>query len=137
MSALLRLYPRAWRERYGDELLALLEDRPASPLDLVDLARGAFDARLHPQLPGTEPATPERKNPMSDRLPGVAAIGGRRTRPRVPVDRCVSGSKERTDSTSSNPSSIRTGSARFGGKTSTRPPRTARSPHSVTRSARA
>ncbi len=76
MSALLRLYPRAWRERYGDELLALLEDRPASPLDLVDLARGAFDARLHPQLPGTEPATPERKNPMSDRLPGVAAIGG-------------------------------------------------------------
>lgn len=76
MSALLRLYPRAWRERYGDELLALLEDRPPSPLDLIDLARGAFDARLHPQLPGTQPATPERKNPMSDRLLGFAAIGG-------------------------------------------------------------
>jgi len=76
MSAILRLYPRAWRERYGDELLALLEDRPPSPLDLIDLARGAFDARLHPQLPGTQPATPERNNPMSDRLPGVAAMGG-------------------------------------------------------------
>lgn len=76
MSAILRLYPRAWRERYGDELLALLEDRPPSTLDLVDLVRGAFDARLHPQLPGTQPVTPERKNPMSDRLPGLAAIGG-------------------------------------------------------------
>lgn len=76
MSALLRLYPRAWRERYGDELVALLEDRPPSPLDLVDLVRGAFDARLHPQLPSTQPAKPERKDPMSDRLPGLAAIGG-------------------------------------------------------------
>jgi hypothetical protein len=76
MRALLHLYPRAWRERYGDELVALLEDRPPSPLDLVDLVRGAFDARLHPQLPGAQPATPERKNPMSDRLPGFAAIGG-------------------------------------------------------------
>jgi hypothetical protein len=76
MSALLRLYPRAWRERYGDELMALLEDRPPSPLDLLDLARGAFDARLHPQLPGAQPATPERKDPMYDRLPGVTAIGG-------------------------------------------------------------
>jgi len=76
MSAILRLYPRAWRERYGDELLALLEDRPPSPLDLIDLTRGAFDARLHPQLPETQPVTPERKNPMSDRLPGLAAIGG-------------------------------------------------------------
>ncbi len=76
MSALLRLYPRAWRERYGDELVALLEDRPPSPLDLVDLVRGAFDARLHPQLPGAQPVTPERKDPMSDRVPGVTAIGG-------------------------------------------------------------
>ena len=64
-----------------------------------------------------------------------SAGGGRAAS--VPVERCVSGSNVRTDSTSSNPSSIRTGSARFGGKTSTRPPRTARSPHSVTRSARA
>jgi len=76
MSALLRLYPRAWRERYGDELMALLEDRQPSPLDLVDLVRGAFDARLHPQLPGAQPAKSERKDPMSDRLPGVTAIGG-------------------------------------------------------------
>src|SRR4029079_7068859 len=28
VSALIRLYPRAWRERYEDEFLALLEARP-------------------------------------------------------------------------------------------------------------
>jgi hypothetical protein len=27
MSRLVRLYPRPWRERYGDELEALLDDR--------------------------------------------------------------------------------------------------------------
>jgi len=46
---LLRLYPRAWRERYGEELLALIETQ--SPLGLgawLDLLRGALAAHLHP-----------------------------------------------------------------------------------------
>jgi hypothetical protein len=38
--ALVRLYPRAWRERYGDELLGLLADRGADWRDAADLARG-------------------------------------------------------------------------------------------------
>jgi hypothetical protein len=76
VKTLLRLYPRAWRDRYGDELLALLEDRPASPLDLLDLIRGALDARLHPQLAGSAGEPTERSVLMSDRLPGLAAIGG-------------------------------------------------------------
>ena len=76
MKTLLRLYPRAWRARYGDELLALLADRPATPLDLLDLVRGALDARLHPQLAGTSGESTERSVPMIDRLPGLAAIGG-------------------------------------------------------------
>jgi hypothetical protein len=76
MSAILRLYPRAWRERYGDELAALLEDHPASLLDEFDLIRGALDARLHPQVPGTDVA-PEQEIPMNQRLLGIAAaIGG-------------------------------------------------------------
>lgn len=76
MSAILRLYPRAWRERYGDELSALLEDHPASLLDQLDLIRGALDARLHPQVPGTDVA-PEPEIPMNQRLLGIAAaIGG-------------------------------------------------------------
>lgn len=38
-AALLRLYPRAWRERYGDELLAMLEGRSLTTSDIADIAR--------------------------------------------------------------------------------------------------
>lgn len=76
MSALIRLYPRAWRERYGDELAALLEDQPATLLDRLDLIRGAVDARLHPQVPG-KAAAHEQEIPMDRKLLGLlAAIGG-------------------------------------------------------------
>ena len=50
MSRLLRLYPRAWRERYGDEFRALLDERPPSLADRLDIVRGALDAHRHPQL---------------------------------------------------------------------------------------
>jgi ribosomal protein L37AE/L43A len=45
IRALLRLYPRAWRGRYGVEFAALLAQRPLSPLEVVDVMRGALDAR--------------------------------------------------------------------------------------------
>jgi hypothetical protein len=46
---LLRLYPRAWRERYGEELSAQLEaERPLRLGVVADLVRGALDAHLHP-----------------------------------------------------------------------------------------
>jgi hypothetical protein len=54
MSGLIRLYPRAWRERYGDELEALVAERPPTLRDRVDIVRGAVDARLFPQLPGPD-----------------------------------------------------------------------------------
>lgn len=44
VSALLRLYPADWRERYGDEVAALLADRPLSLRTGLDLVRGAWDA---------------------------------------------------------------------------------------------
>lgn len=50
MSRLLRLYPPAWRERYGAELQDLLLERPPTTRDQIDLARGALDAWLHPQV---------------------------------------------------------------------------------------
>lgn len=50
---LLRLYPRAWRERYEEEFLALLEQTDSSPLDLADVALGALDAHLRPQVTAT------------------------------------------------------------------------------------
>ena len=43
---LLRLYPRAWRERYGDEFLALVGDEPLSARHTIDILAGAIDARL-------------------------------------------------------------------------------------------
>jgi hypothetical protein len=53
MSRLVALYPPAWRDRYGAELLSLLSERPPNLLDRLDLVRGAVDARLHPQLTPT------------------------------------------------------------------------------------
>lgn len=45
---LLRLFPRAWRERYQDEFLALVEERPVGPRDVLDILVSATDARLRP-----------------------------------------------------------------------------------------
>jgi hypothetical protein len=50
VSGLLRLYPRPWRERYGDEFEALLADRPPSVRHRLDIVRGALDAHFHPEL---------------------------------------------------------------------------------------
>jgi hypothetical protein len=62
---LLRLYPRAWRERYGEELSAQLEaQRPLRIGVVADLARGALDAHLHPLR--RDNSTMRRSN-MSDR----------------------------------------------------------------------
>jgi hypothetical protein len=52
---LLALYPFAWRERYGEEMSALLADSPPSLAATLDLARGAVRAHLHP-LAGTQRA---------------------------------------------------------------------------------
>ncbi len=45
-SWLVGLYPYAWRERYGNELAALLADCPPSWRDCLDIALGALDAHL-------------------------------------------------------------------------------------------
>ena len=47
VGLVLRAYPRRWRERYGDEMAALLAEREPGWRDLLDLVRGGFDARLH------------------------------------------------------------------------------------------
>lgn len=56
MSSLVRLYPGAWRRRYGDEMEALLETRRPTVRGRIDLLRGAFDAWLHPEAPSRVPA---------------------------------------------------------------------------------
>jgi nitrite reductase/ring-hydroxylating ferredoxin subunit len=47
VDLVLRTYPRRWRERYGAEMAQLLLERAPSWGDLLDLARGGIDARLH------------------------------------------------------------------------------------------
>jgi len=74
MSNLLRLYPAAWRERYGDEMIALLEGQPATLLDHLDLIRGALDAHLHPQVRGA--AATDKEPSVNQRLLALAAAGG-------------------------------------------------------------
>jgi hypothetical protein len=45
---ILNFYPRRWRERYQEEMLAVLEQHTISLLTLLDLLLGALDARLDP-----------------------------------------------------------------------------------------
>lgn len=49
MTWLIRLYPPAWRRRYGRELAELLATQPASFRTAIDLVAGAVDAWLNPQ----------------------------------------------------------------------------------------
>lgn len=45
-ASLLRLYPRRWRDRYEDEMSAVLEEGAPSLRDGLDLLRGAIETRL-------------------------------------------------------------------------------------------
>ncbi|HXI80389.1 MAG TPA: hypothetical protein VNM34_06170 [Verrucomicrobiae bacterium] len=75
MKRLVRLYPRAWRDRYLAELEDLLADRPPTIRDQVDLARGALDAWVHPQLV-TRPSGQESLGRIRPRAVGAAVLGG-------------------------------------------------------------
>jgi hypothetical protein len=74
-TILIRCYPAGWRARYGDEFLALLEERPLGPYDVADILLGALDAQL--RLRGRHaPGSDRRGISMSLRLGGLAAIIG-------------------------------------------------------------
>jgi hypothetical protein len=75
IALLLRLYPARWRERFGDEFAAVLEERPLGPFDVADVLLGALDAHLH--LRGLGAASQHGKGfAMSLRIGGYAAIVG-------------------------------------------------------------
>jgi len=50
MKILLRLYPKAWRNLYGEEFAGILATQRLSPRLLLDIIGGAVDARLQPQV---------------------------------------------------------------------------------------
>ena len=79
MSRLLRLYPAAWRMRYESELLDLLEARPPSVPERLDIVRGALDAHLHPQVvrPGeAAPAPVPNQESRTARQLGIGTLLG-------------------------------------------------------------
>ncbi len=50
---ILRMYPQAWRERYEEEMMALLELHTVTLVTQCDLLLGALDARLSPAYRST------------------------------------------------------------------------------------
>jgi hypothetical protein len=80
VKVLLRLYPRAWRARYRDEMLAVLEQHGTGWRTRLDLIRGALDAHLRlrrrgrpiPQTTGGIPMhAPTEDSVPSQRLGGI------------------------------------------------------------------
>jgi hypothetical protein len=49
-SRLLRLYPRAWRDRYGEEFLATTGAEKLHPQQVIDIIGGAIDAWLSTEV---------------------------------------------------------------------------------------
>jgi len=49
-ARLIHLYPAYWQERYADEMLAILEERPATLWTFVDMLLSLCDAYLHGNL---------------------------------------------------------------------------------------
>ena len=70
MTWLLRLYPRPWRRRYGDEVAAMLSGRGFSLAVAVDLVAGAIDVRLHPSatLAAATAASQQEERTMLSRI---------------------------------------------------------------------
>ena len=76
IGLLLRLYPAAWRGRYGDEFAAMLEERPLGPFDVADVLLAAIDAHLNLRGRWAE-AGHRRGFSMTLRIGGAAAaLGG-------------------------------------------------------------
>jgi hypothetical protein len=86
MKTILRLYPTAWRRRYGEELSDLLDEMPSTPATTVDLLRGAanlhmraFLDRVAPRLVSAGgppmPTHPLQRHPTASALVAVLITG--------------------------------------------------------------
>lgn len=85
LRVVLRLYPRWWRHRYGDELAALVDDAGATWTTVVDIAVSALAARLQrrPLVEAGPSAdvralfcSPSGLAPVVMSIGALAAIGG-------------------------------------------------------------
>lgn len=72
MSRMISLFPRSWRDRFGDEFEALLAAHPPSARDRLDIVLAAVDARIDPQV-GVDRAT-RRVPTRGDVATGLVAV---------------------------------------------------------------
>ena len=72
IKLLIKLYPAAWRRRYGSEYRTLLEEMALNWQTTFDIIRGGMDAHLHPEL--TQPGGFTMKQKRIFRLAGAGAI---------------------------------------------------------------
>jgi DNA-binding PadR family transcriptional regulator len=70
---IVKLYPRAWRERYETEMLAVLAEHHITLFTVLDLLFGVLDARLDPHY-RTEQALFSFKRPYTAALTFCAAL---------------------------------------------------------------
>lgn len=74
-AALIRLYPRDWRRRYGAEMEEMVAAQRMTLRTATDLLAGAIDARINPQwTKATAPAAPRGAN-MTTRVFRCAPAG--------------------------------------------------------------
>ena len=79
-ETLLRLYPRAWRERYGEEFLATIGPDTLGPQQVVDMVSGAIDAWLSADVRrATTPASVTRTGGLMN-VKGLVACDRKRAR---------------------------------------------------------
>ena len=72
--ALVRLYPRAWRERYGVEFGALLEDGPGGVREVLDVMGSALGERALPTIGGDKMSSSSRMKTWSLRAPWAVFV---------------------------------------------------------------
>jgi hypothetical protein len=78
MNWLIRLYPLRWRDRYGEEFAAVLNEQRLSVGLVLDVLGGAVDAHLHPQN-RTGPTNEENGgDAMTNEMLKRCAVGGPR-----------------------------------------------------------
>jgi hypothetical protein len=83
-ASLLRLYPRAWRERYGAEMEEVLAGQSLSLRTFADVVAGAIDAHANRQwVPAVDVANTQGEKTMSQlswcEMEGVTARDQRRS----------------------------------------------------------
>jgi hypothetical protein len=67
-TALIRLYPRRWRRRYGGEMAEMLASERLTLRSMTDLVAGAIDARLNSDLVPASPSAGVEGGMMTTRM---------------------------------------------------------------------